>query len=397
MDDDKPGDRIESASPMPPGGNRKRPGPTIELSATEVSDAGSAAQTADTQSGGETPSRAGALFKRASGWVSFFASLLVPAITGAVAASLVAGGIVFLAARSGETPSSPPSASASTDALNARIAALESKGGESGPTSFNQWAAANPALAKKFDAIDEALAALRDRTKKLREQNEAAAASIDALKSAAANSAPAPDMSAIEERLAKLERATVALTADSSAAATSTAPADPTVPRVAAAALLDQIVREGDPFVAALANVRKFGDAGKLKALEPFAASGVPTASTLCAELLTLLPQIESSADAARATGGILRRLQQGVSKLVQIRRIDDAQAADVLSGVKDAAQREDIDEAKRLLMTLPDTQRAVVLPWIDKADARDAALAASRRYAQDAMSVLPRPSGDSR
>ncbi len=395
MDDDKPGDQIDDTSPLPPGGNRKRPGPTIELKATDVSDAGAAPQ-ADGATGGETPSRAGALFKRASGLLSSFMSLLVPAITGAIVAALVAGGIVFFAGRSGETSSSSPSDGVSIDALSTRITALESKGGGSGQTSFNQWAAANPALAAKFNAVDEALAALREKVRTLRVQNETVAASIDTLKSAAANPPPAPDTSAIEERLAKLERATVALSADAPAARVTAVPADPTVPRVAAAALLDQIVHQGEPFEAALSNARKLGDTGALKALEPFAATGVPTAAALCNELLTLLPQFQND-DTAPPTGGILQRLQQSASRLVRVRRADDAQAADVLSRAKDAAQREDIDEARRLLMTLPDTQRAAVQPWLDKADARDAALAASRRYAQDAMSVLPLPSGDSR
>lgn len=397
MDDDKPGDHIDETSPLPPGGNRNRPGPTIELKATDVSDAGAAPQTGSA-AGGETSSRWRPRLERVSGlFSSFVSSLLVPAITGAAVAALVAGGIVFFAGRSGDTSSSPAPASASMEALNARIAALESKGGGSGQMSFSQWADTNPALAAKFNAIDEALAALRDKARKLREQNEATVASIDAVKSAIPEPVAAPDLSGIEERLAKLERATVALNADAPAARAVAMPADPTVPRVAAAALLDQIVHRGEPFEAALGNVRKFGDTGALKPLEPFAATGVPSANALSGELLALLPQLQPNDDAAPATGSILQRLQQSASRLVRIRRADDAQTGDVLSRVQDAAQREDIAEARRLLLLLPDTQRAKAQQWIDRADARDAALAASSRYAQDAMSVLPRQSGDTR
>jgi hypothetical protein len=395
MDDDKPGDQMDETSALP-GANRKRPGPTIELKATDVSDVSGLPQ-ADGVTGGETSQSPGVRSRRMSGLFSHFASLLGPAITGAVAAALVAGGIVFFAARSGEVPVSSSSDSALIDALRVRIAALESRGVSSGQTASVQSADTGSALTAKIGWIDEALASLRESVRKLRAQNDDTAASINALKSAAQQSPAAPDMSVIEERLAKLERATVALTADASAASTSTASADPTVPRVAAAALLDQIVRQGEPFEAALGNARKFGDRGALKALEPFAAAGVPTAAALCGDLLTLLPQLELNADPVPAASGIWQRLQQSASRLVRIRRTDDAQDADVLSSVKDAAQREDVDEARRLLMTLPDAQRSTVQQWIDKADARDAALAASRRYAQDAMSVMPRPSGDSR
>jgi hypothetical protein len=43
-------------------------------------------------------------------------------------------------------------------------------------------------------------------------------------------------------------------------------------------------------------------------------------------------------------------------------------------------------------LNTLSATDRAPAQAWLDKADARDAALAASRQFAADAMTVLARP-----
>ena len=104
------------------------------------------------------------------------------------------------------------------------------------------------------------------------------------------------------------------------------------------------------------------------------------------------MPQLAPKPDIAPATGGFLQRLQESALKLVRVRRIDDAQSDDLIARVKDAAQREDIVEAKRLLMTLPDTERAPAQPWIDKVNARDAALSAASRYAQDAMSVMPPP-----
>ena len=43
-------------------------------------------------------------------------------------------------------------------------------------------------------------------------------------------------------------------------------------------------------------------------------------------------------------------------------------------------------------LKTLSPADRAAAQSWLDKADARDAALAASRQFAADAMNVLAKP-----
>jgi hypothetical protein len=43
-------------------------------------------------------------------------------------------------------------------------------------------------------------------------------------------------------------------------------------------------------------------------------------------------------------------------------------------------------------LKTLPEADRAPAQAWLDKANARDAALAASRKFADDAMTNLVKP-----
>jgi hypothetical protein len=53
------------------------------------------------------------------------------------------------------------------------------------------------------------------------------------------------------------------------------------------------------------------------------------------------------------------------------------------------AALRNDLNEARRELNTLSPADRAAAQGWIEKADARDAALAASRKFASDAMTAL--------
>ena len=53
---------------------------------------------------------------------------------------------------------------------------------------------------------------------------------------------------------------------------------------------------------------------------------------------------------------------------------------------------RNDIATAKRELLALSPADRAAVQPWLDKGDARDAALASSRQFAADAMAALTKP-----
>ena len=166
--------------------------------------------------------------------------------------------------------------------------------------------------------------------------------------------------------------------------------------RVVAASVLDVSVRQGDPYVAALAAAKSLAaDADALKPLDGFAASGVPSAATLSRELLTLIPKLSPPAPQNSTTGaGIVDRLQAGAARLVRIERIDTVgnDPGAVIARVTAAALRNDSAEARRELNTLAPADRAAAQPWIDKADARDAALAASRQFAAEAMTALTKP-----
>jgi hypothetical protein len=56
------------------------------------------------------------------------------------------------------------------------------------------------------------------------------------------------------------------------------------------------------------------------------------------------------------------------------------------------AALRNELAEARRELNALPPADRAAAQAWLDKCDARDAALAASRQFAAEAMAALAKP-----
>src|SRR5258708_5576294 len=96
--------------------------------------------------------------------------------------------------------------------------------------------------------------------------------------------------------------------------------------RIVAAALLDVLVRTGDPYPAALTAAKSLAtNPDALKPLEGFAAKGVPNANALSRELLTLVPKLSPPAQPDNATtgSGIVERLQAGASELVRIERTD--------------------------------------------------------------------------
>src|SRR5438067_843439 len=134
-----------------------------------------------------------------------------------------------------------------------------------------------------------------------------------------------------------------------------------------------------------------------LKPLDQFAEKGVPNAGRLSSELLALVPKLLPAAQQSNATTtgtGIVERLQAGAAKLVKIERTDTAgnDRGAVVARVTAAALRNDFNEARRELKTLEPADRAAAQSWLERADARDAALAASRQLATDAMAALAKP-----
>jgi hypothetical protein len=374
MVDDKP----EDPGPQADLNRPKRAPPTLDLDAIEISDE---TRQPDTANAGETPGPA-----RSRPLAAVISSAIVSAIVGAGAAALV----VWLAGWPGETPppaSPPPTRNAAIDALAARVANVESKA----PAP----AAPDPAPSAQVDALEKSVATLRDEVAAAGARSQQLSAAIEAVKSAPRETPPAPDLSAVNERLAKLEAAARTLSAE--AAQRKAAPVDdPQLRRVVAASLLDVSVRAGEPYAAALSAAKPFAaSADALKPLDGFAATGVPGTNALNRELLALLPKLSPAPENATTGSGIVDRLQAGAARLVRIERTDAVAGNDrsaIVTRVTAAALRNDIAEARRELKTLAPADRAAAQAWIDKADARDAALTASRQFAADAMGALSKP-----
>jgi hypothetical protein len=403
MVDDKPDDSGPQADLDRP----KRAPPTLDLDAIEISDE---TQQADAADAAAKPAR-----ERSWPLGTIVSSAIVSAIFGAGAAALVVwtvgwpgetaplapapqvnnAAVDALAARVANVESkaaAPQVNNAAIDALSARVASVESK---AAAPAVAAPAAPDPALAAQIGALEKSVTTLRDELAAAGSQSQQLAATIEAVKSAPRETPPPPDLSAINERLGKIEAAAKTLSAE--AAQRNAAPVDdPQLRRVVAASLLDVSVRAGEPYAAALAAAKPFAaNADALKPLDGFAATGVPSTNALNRELLALLPKLSPPPENSTTGSGIVDRLQAGAARLVRIERTDAVVGNDrnaIVSRVTAAAVRNDIAEARRELKTLAPADRAAAQAWIDKADARDAALAASRQFAADAMGAFTKP-----
>lgn len=393
-------DRPEDGTAAETGRPRREP-PTIDLQATSVSEASKPETKAEEKPAeqGEhataEPAQAVAQEPAPSPSQPVSPWAIAP-ISGAVAAALVIGVGWVLGWPAVQAPAPAPQLNAAAiDDLTARIAGLESR------TSKPAAPVADPAAASRMEGIEKSVAALRGELTAARAQADKLASAVNEIKSLPRDgSAPAPaaapvDLAPIEERLAQIERAAKAQETQISAikAAEAKPADDPLLRRVVAASLLDVSVRHGDPFVAPLAAAMPLASADALKSLDAFAATGVPSVNALCRELVAIVPKLAPPAAVAETTGssGIVDRLKAGATKLVRIERADatGTDRASVVARVTAAALRNDLNEARRELNALAPADRGPAQAWLDRADARDKALAASHKFAADAMAAL--------
>jgi hypothetical protein len=388
MDEDRP----EDPSQPPVGDRPRRDPPTIDLEASEVSEVSEVSEPVKGTEASAQPRRS---FGRTS-------AILVSAVAGALAATLVMA-VAWSVGWPGDTAPPPvnPQAAASAqtnaqanataiDTLASRVADLETR------TAKPQAPPTDAVLAARLEAVEKSLASLRAEVAGVRLQSEKLTADLNAVKSAPREVAASPDIAAIKERLGEVERATRAESAEIAQAANKPAD-DMALRRVVAASMLDASVRQGEPFPAALAAAKALApDSQVLKPLDGFAATGVPNPASLTRELLTLVPKLSPPPPQNSTTGtGIIDRLQAGAAKLVRIERTDAVgnDRSAIVARVTAAALRNDLSDARHELNSLAPGDRAAAQAWLDKANERDAALAASRQFAAEAMAALARPS----
>jgi len=406
MVDDQP-----DAPSVAPGGNRpKRTPPTIDLEATEVSHAPAASATGAGGAGdpppppqddppADAPSNPGpgpaaaesGLAEAPPARPATWATASIAALVGALAACGVIGAAVLAGWPSAPATvaAPPPPDSARLDALANRIAAIESRPAAAAPDA---------ALAARLGSLERELAETRRTLEAERARSEQLTSTVEALKTApreAVVAAPAPDLSPLTDRLGRLEGAlrTLSLEAAQQRAAP---PDDKPLRRLIALSMLDQQVQQGAPYAPALAAARPLVSSPEmLKPLERFADAGVPSAGALGRQLLTVIGNVVPAPAKPDTNAGVLDRLQAGAERLVRIHRVDAAAEAGRSPAIRRAAaaaRRDDIAAARQELAALPDAERAPFQGWLADAEAREAALAASRRLAADAIAALNKP-----
>jgi hypothetical protein len=394
----------------------RRP-PTIELTATEVgaeqpaaapraednnpaaqgarTDGASGQQSAEPAAGG--PSGAGLYV------ITAFASI----VAGALLVAVLAVGLWFagyVPARE-PAPSAQPSNNAAVTGISAQLKKIEGAIQAQQPVQTPQ---PDPALATRLAAAEAATKSLGDSLAALNRrvddvavaaQNaldhaKAATTAADAAKNAVPPDVARGDIDALAARIAALESAVKAL-ADEVARRSSGA--DDRVARLTVAAeALRAAVERGAPYQAELAAAKSLG-AGQsaIIALAPFADAGVPSATALAHELAALAPALQQAAEPAPANSTFLERLESNAQHLIRITPVDAPPGDDPASVVTrigvDAAHT-DIAGALADIAKLPEAAKPVAAAWVQKTEARNAALVASRQLAAGALGALAKP-----
>ena len=286
------------------------------------------------------------------------------------------------------------------DDLTARVAKLEAGGSATRPP------AADPALANRMATLEGTLKSLEEKigvvarrtddidliARDARDKAAATAAAITELTQKMARLSSASELDASVNRIAALERITGAMQAELAKRGIGET-GDRPVRLAVTASALNTAVERGDAFAAELAAARQLtGDAAALAPLEPFAATGLPSATALGRELVALTGTLAQTSGAPPRDGGFLERLQANAERLVRIRPLDEPPGDDpaaVLVRIEQRASQADLPGALAELAKLPAPARAAAQAWIAKAQARLAAIAASRRFAADAFAAL--------
>jgi len=430
---------------------RRMPPPTIDLKATEVSPPTQPAQAAAPDPASESAATGPAATEAAPdgtspaepaasgpehaaepaeprrwsgpGWANLAAGAL-----GAVVALIVAGGGWALLGPGGDQPGD----------LDARLSRIEAQLGTlARPTAApaagdakslddltRRLGRIEQTLTERLATVDREIKPLADRIADLgrrddetvaaarlaRERADAAAKSLaevaqqlSQLNAARAN-APAverADLDALASRLAGLEASTRQIGDQLTRIASASNPSN--TRRAVVALALNAAVERGAPYRRELAALdpASVGQSAA-DALKAFADTGVPSAAALARELAAVMPEARKAADVPGSGGGFLDRLQSNAERLVRIRPIaQESQPGDepaaVLSRVEAKTARGDIAGALAEAAKLPAAVRAPLDPWIKRAEAREAAVAAGAALASQSLDVIRNPAQGAR
>jgi hypothetical protein len=391
---------------------RRRP-PTIDLTAKEVETAApDPAPNADTEAQHRAADSAvpsgrggGRFFSRAK--PDPIGVVIGALAAGAVAVGFWLAGLVPVhqtAAPQSAVAAAPGTKTADIDEISARLdriqqalqaqrpdAALESRV----TATEAQGKAFADSLAAVTRRVDEIAAASQTALA----QAKAASVAAEAAKSTAQAGVQRSDLDMLTGRIATLEGAVKSLSAEAAQRTSSTNADDRATRMTVAAEALRATVERGAPYQAELGAVTALGaEQNATAALQPFAAQGVPSAAQLGRELAALTPALYRATETEPNGNSFLARLESRAQKLVRITPVGTSAApagddpASVIARINAAAARGDSAAALADIAKLPDGARALADGWVKNAQACEAAIAASRRIAADALAALSKP-----
>jgi len=382
----------------------RRP-PTIDLTATEVGPdkpAESAAPAKD-----KAPPSASAE-TTANSWRSHIMTALAGGVAGAIAITAI---VVALQAtghwpvREAEAPVASAPAAAPNDAAIADLTAQINKI-QSGLAAQQP----DPALVSRLASVEATTKSLDDSLSTLsgridqaatvaqgaQAQAKTAADAADTAKTVAQGGIARGDLDALTSRVAALESIVKSLSDTVSHQAAGGGADDGAARLIAVAEALGTAVGRGTPFQAELAAAKSLGaDQTTIASLDPFADSGVPSAAALARELATLAPALTEAVEPKQTQNTFLDRIEINAQRLVRSTPLDAPAGDDprsVAMRISFDASRGDIDAALADIAKLPDAAKAIAASWVQKAQARNAAVAASLKLTANALAALSKP-----
>jgi hypothetical protein len=155
-------------------------------------------------------------------------------------------------------------------------------------------------------------------------------------------------------------------------------------------------VEQGAPYPVELAAMKSLGvDQNAIAPLEPFADSGVPSAAALGHDLTMLLPALQQAAGPATGSQSFIDRLEANAHQLVRITPVEVPQGDDpatLVERIGVEATHADIAAAFADISKLPPAAQSAAAAWVQKAKARDAAIAAAGQISATALAALGTP-----
>jgi len=374
----------------------RRP-PTIDLTATEVSpdkppDSEPEAAPAPSTEPAANNSR----------------SHVLTALSGGAAGAIAIAAIIVTLQATGHWPIREGDAPIATQAAvpdNTAVADLTAKLNDIQGTLATQKP--DPALVSRLASVEATTKSLGDSLNALNGRVDQAATAAqgaqaqaktaaDTAKSATQGSVNRSDLDALTGRVAALESAVKSLSDSVSHQAAGGGADDGAARLMAVTEALRTAVERGTPFTAELAAIKSLGaDQTTIAPLAPFAASGVPSAATLAHELATLTPALTEAVEPKQTQNTFLDRIEVNAQRLVRFTPIDAPAGDDprsVATRINIDAAHDDIDAALADIAKLPDAAKAVVTSWVQKAQARNAAIATSRQLTLNALAALSKP-----